>query len=84
MCILNIIHRIFIRFFSSQGQIKIQLAVDRTHSKKESGSISTDFFDQLVQSDALTRTLRHLDQLTVAVQTDHLQDQNFQLLGIIP
>ena len=58
--------------------------------QKEFGDFATNFAMQSARGLKCNPRLvaqaviDNLDQLTVAVQTDHLQDQNFQLLGIIP
>ena len=48
MCVLNIVNRVFVGFFRSKRQVKIQLAVDAAHYKEESCCISADFFNQFI------------------------------------
>ena len=83
MGILHIEHRIIIGFFLGQVQVKVQLTVDGTHHKEEPGRVRSYFINQFVQGHALAGPFGHLHFLPVPQQTDHLQNQNFQLFRLI-
>ena len=70
--------------FRCQGQVKVKLTVHAAHDEEIACRIRSDFFNELIESDRLARPLAHLDQLTIAIEADHLENEDLQMAGIVP
>ena len=84
MGILYIVHRVIIGMFRCQSQVKVKLTVHAAHDEEIACSICSDFFNKLIECDGLARPLAHLDQFAIAIEADHLKDENLQMAWIVP
>ena len=84
MRILDVVDRVFVRSLLREIEIEIQLAVEGAHQEEIPRCIDADLLHQFPQRHRLPRALAQLYDLTVTIETHHLQEKHRKLLGIVP
>ena len=83
MRVLDIVDGIVVRLFLREVEIEIELAVERAHEEEIARCVGADLLHEFVERDALSRALAHLHELAVAVERDHLQQQDREPFRVV-
>ena len=83
MGVLHIIDRVVAGFGLGEVEVKIEGRIRAAHDEEEARRFLANLFDQLVERDVFAAALAHLDDLTAAIETHELHEDDGDVVARI-
>ena len=81
--VLDVVHRVVAGLFLCQVDVEVHLGVQGAGAEEISGCVGADFFHQFAEGDGLAGTLGHFHLFAVPEEGDHLEEHDFEIVGVV-